>query len=83
MKKIILSLALLALTANFANAEEDNSELQDAPVDTVMEFLSYCTENAAEDSVVEVEMNKYLLVCINEELTDSYFNTISVVPTQE
>ncbi|MBU2871056.1 hypothetical protein [Colwellia sp. E2M01] len=80
MKKIILSLAFLALTSNVAYCDEGEPELQNASTETLMEFLEYCKDNAVEDDISAAEMKKYLLVCINEELEESYYNTITALP---
>ena len=83
MKKIILALALLTLTSNLAYSEEAATELMAAPTDYVLSLLSQCKEYAIEDEVSEADMNKYLLTCINDELADSYYKPIKVLPKKD
>jgi hypothetical protein len=83
MKKIILTLALLTLTSNLAYSEEAEAELMAAPADYVMSLLSQCKVYATEDEVSEADMSKYLLICINDDLADSYYKPIKVLPKED
>jgi hypothetical protein len=83
MKKIILALALLTLTSNLAYSEEAEAELMAAPTDYVMSLLSQCKVYATEDEVSEAEMNKYLLICINDDLAGGYYKPIKVLPKED
>jgi hypothetical protein len=80
MKKLILVLALLTLTSNTAHSEAVEPVLLDAPHDYVMSLLSQCKDYAIEDEVVKADMNGYLLTCINDELQESDYKTIKVLP---
>jgi thioredoxin-related protein len=89
MKKIIivLSLALLTLSANFAHSEELNVESDSQKIvatdDYVLSLLTECNDYAKEDEISESDMTVYLLSCINEELESGYYLPIKVLPKVE
>jgi hypothetical protein len=85
MKKtiIVLSFALLTLTANFAHSEDSAPEKMEADANYVMSLLMQCTDYAQEDEVTQSDMNKYLLTCINDELDLGDYLPIKVLPKVE
>jgi hypothetical protein len=83
MKKIILSLALLTLSSNLAYSEEGEPELMEASKEYVMSLLSMCNEYALEDEVSTLEMNKYLITCINDDLAEAFYKPITVLPKKD
>jgi len=80
MKKLILALAVLALTSNVAFGQEDETELMAAPSEYIISLLAQCKDDAVEDEITTSEMNSYLLTCINDELESSYYMAIKVLP---
>lgn len=82
MKKIILALAVLALTSNTVFAQDDDAELMPASTDYVLSLLAQCKIDATEDEVTESELNSYLLTCINDELEASYYLPIKALPKE-
>jgi hypothetical protein len=82
MKKLILALAVLALTSTTAFSQEDETELMAAPTEYVVSLLSQCKNDAVEDEITTSEMNSYLLTCINDELETSYYMPIEVLPEE-
>ncbi|AZQ85365.1 hypothetical protein EKO29_16070 [Colwellia sp. Arc7-635] len=82
MKKIILALAVLALTSNAAFAQDDEQELMDASPEYVMSLVAQCKNDASEDEISASEMNNYLLTCVNDELEASYYKPIKVIPKE-
>ena len=82
MKKIILALAVLALTSNAAFAQDDEQELMDASSEYVMSLVAQCKSDASEDEISASEMNNYLLTCVNDELEASYYKPIKVIPKE-
>jgi hypothetical protein len=85
MNKLILALAVLTLTltSNSAYSEEAEAVLLDAPNDYVISLLKLCKDYSIDDEVPEKDMTKYLLACINEELAESFYKAIKVLPTEE
>lgn len=83
MKKTILALTLLALSSNLAYSEEVESELMEAPAEYVLSLLAPCKEDAEADEVTELDMKKYLLTCLNDELELGYYKPIKVLPKEE
>ncbi|MFT6918058.1 MAG: hypothetical protein ACJA2G_000670 [Cognaticolwellia sp.] len=82
MKKLILALAVLALTSNVAFGQEDEPELMAASSEYVVSLLAQCKDYAVEDEITTSEMNSYLLTCINDELEASYYMAIKVLPKE-
>ena len=82
MKKIILALAVLALTSNAAFAQDDEQELMDASPEYAMSLVAQCKSDASEDEISASEMNNYLLTCVNDELEASYYKPIKVIPKE-
>ncbi|MFT6902105.1 MAG: hypothetical protein ACJAXS_002313 [Colwellia sp.] len=82
MKKLILALAVLALTSTAAFGQEDESELMAAPSEYVVSLLAECKDDAVEDEITTSEMNSYLLTCINDELEASYYMPIKILPEE-
>lgn len=80
MKKLILALAVMALTSNAAFSQDDEPELMPASQDYIMSLFEQCKSDAVEDEVSESEKNSYLLTCINDELEASYYEQIKVLP---
>lgn len=83
MKKTILALTLLALSSNLAYSEEVDSELMAASQEYVINLLNMCKGYAQEDEIPNVEMEKYLITCINDELAESYYKPITVLPKND
>jgi len=82
MKNIILVLALLTLSSNFAYSEEAEPELRDASKEYVISLLEMCKGYALEDEVSKSEMDKYLITCINDELAEGFYKPITVLPEE-
>ncbi|ASP46755.1 hypothetical protein [Cognaticolwellia beringensis] len=82
MKKLILALAVLALTSNAAFSQDDEPELMAASPEYVLSLLAQCKNDAVEDEITKSEMNSYLLTCINDELEASYYEAIKVLPKE-
>tara|TARA_R110000744_G_scaffold375897_1_gene489726 strand:+ start:2041 stop:2292 length:252 start_codon:yes stop_codon:yes gene_type:complete len=82
MKKLILALAVLALTSNAAFSQDDEPELMAASPEYVLSLLAQCKNDAVEDEITKSEMNSYLLTCINDELQASYYEAIKVLPKE-
>jgi len=80
MKKLILALAVMALTSTAAFSQDEEPELMAASPDYIMSLYEQCKSDAVEDEVSESEMNSYLLTCINDELEASYYELIKVLP---
>ena len=83
MKKIILVLALLTLTSNFAYSEENEQEKMEADEGYVMSLVRLCKGFAQDDEVAQTAMNSYLLTCINDELEEGDYKRINVLPKNE
>ncbi|MBU2869706.1 hypothetical protein [Colwellia sp. E2M01] len=83
MKKIFLVLAALTLTSVNAYSEEVADDLMEAPNDYVFSLLQSCTDYASDDEIESKDLNKYLLSCINTELEEGYYQTISSLPKEE
>ena len=83
MKKIILVLALLTLTSNFAYSEENEQEKMEADEGYVMSLVRLCKGFAQDDEVSQTAMNTYLLTCINDELEEGDYKLINVLPKNE
>ena len=83
MKKTILALTLLALSSNLAYSEEVEPELMEASQAYVLSLLSMCNEFALEDEISNLEMNKYLIACINEDLKAGFYQPITMLPKQD
>jgi hypothetical protein len=82
MKKLILALAVLALTSNAVFGQEDEPELMEASSEYVVSLLAQCKSDAVEDEITTSEMNNYLLNCINDELEASYYMAVKVLPEE-
>lgn len=82
MKKLILALAVMALTSNAAFGQEDEPELMAASSEYVISLLAQCKDDAVEDEITASEMNSYLLNCINDELEASYYMPIKLLPEE-
>jgi citrate synthase len=80
MKNIILVLTLLTLSSNLAYSEEVEPELMEASQEYVINLLSMCKGYAQEDEVSKSEMENYLVTCINDELAESSYKAITVLP---
>ena len=80
MKKLILALAVVALTSNIAFAQDEEPDLMAASPEYILGLLAQCKSDAAEDEVETSEMNSYLLTCINDELEASYYELIKALP---
>ncbi|MFT7006937.1 MAG: hypothetical protein ACJAXJ_001445 [Colwellia sp.] len=80
MKTIILALAFSALTSNAAFSEEAESTLVEAPSDYVMSLLRLCKDYAIEDETTKIDMDNFLLTCINDELEESDYKSVKVLP---
>ena len=48
-----------------------------------MSLLSMCNEYALEDEVSTLEMNKYLITCINDDLAEAFYKPITVLPKKD
>lgn len=83
MKKIILVLAMLTLNTAFANNEENEPEIMTASEEYVLSLLQVCKDYANEDEISQDELNRYLLVCINDELESSFYAPIKALPKME
>jgi hypothetical protein len=81
---LVLSLALLTLSANSVHSEELESEpaKMEATEDYVLSLVTYCKDYAQEDEVSESDMTTYLLSCINDELESGYYLPIKVLPKE-
>ncbi|MFT5757686.1 MAG: hypothetical protein ACI9LM_002422 [Alteromonadaceae bacterium] len=75
MKKLILLVVLFSVFLNTSFA----GELPIAPALVLKEAIDSCKEWAQEDEVAEPEMYNYVLSCVNEELTDKQFQTVSKI----
>lgn len=53
-----------------------------APTEFIISLLSQCKEYAITNEVSETDMKKYLLTCINDDLANSYYRSIKVVPKE-
>lgn len=80
MKKVLVVLAALFLPLNIANSEEMVLEKLVADNDFVISLLMNCKEDAAEDEIADIDMDDYLLTCINDELEMIDYQLISVLP---
>lgn len=80
MKKILVVIAALFVPLNFANSEEMELSKLVADTDYVISLLMQCKKDAEEDEIAEIDMNDYLITCINDELEMSDYQPISVLP---
>ncbi len=83
MKKLILAFTFLTLSSTFAYSEETEPELMEASQEYVIALLVMCKSYAQEDEVPKDGMQNYLLTCINDELADSFYKPITVLPKEE
>ena len=85
MKKLIvvLTLALITLSSNFANSEDAEPEKMEADTAYVMSLLRLCKGYAQDDEVEQATMNSFLLTCINDELEEGDYKLITVIPIEE
>ena len=85
MKRIILALAVMALTSNtvFSQEQEDEPELMVAPAEYVLSVLAQCKGDAVDDEIEQSAMASYLLTCVNDELESSYYLPIKALPKED
>lgn len=83
MKKFILVAAFTVFTSNIVLSQEVESERMEAPSDYVISLLSLCKDYAAEEEVEKADTDKFLLICINDELEESDYKPINSLPKEE
>ncbi|MBD1582443.1 hypothetical protein [Pseudoalteromonas sp. S16_S37] len=76
MKNTLLGMvAALTFVATSSLADENAV----APQELVQEFTQMCLEWANDDGVEAKDLKKYVLDCVNDELTSSNYQTVSSV----
>ncbi|WP_105168610.1 hypothetical protein [Pseudoalteromonas sp. T1lg23B] len=76
MKNTLLGM-VTALTFVATSSFADEKTV--APQELVQEFTQMCLEWANDDGVDAKDLNKYVLDCVNEELTSNSYQTVSSV----
>ncbi|MEM0514391.1 hypothetical protein WCN91_02885 [Pseudoalteromonas sp. YIC-827] len=75
MKCQVLSV-LFAISLSNAYASDD---LPVAPEETLKEYTQMCLDWAREDDIDEQSLYKYVLDCVNDELTSAGYQTVEKV----
>ena len=82
MKNIIFALTLFAISSSSAYSEEVEPELMEASQEYAVDLLITCKGYAQADEVALTDMNAYLLTCVNDELEQSYYKRIQLLPKE-
>lgn len=56
--------------------------LEESTTDNLLNILASCKEYTLEDGVEEKDLNKYLLICINNILNENGYKSVKSVPVE-
>lgn len=71
----VITLSALISFASFA----DDSTLPPAPAADVAQLTEVCQQMASEDQVENAELNQYVLDCLNDQLTERGYQSVTEV----
>lgn len=77
MKKLSAVFTLLALVS--ATSFADDSSLPSAPAADVAQLKEVCQQMASEDQVENAELKQYVLDCVNDQLTEIGYKSVTEV----
>ncbi|GIU02637.1 hypothetical protein C9I43_02185 [Shewanella morhuae] len=77
MKKLSAVFTLLALVS--ATSFADDSSLPSAPAADVAQLKEVCQQMASEDQVENAELTQYVLDCVNDQLTEIGYKSVTEV----
>ncbi|GIU20332.1 hypothetical protein [Shewanella glacialipiscicola] len=77
MKKLSAVFTLLALVSVTSFA--DDSTLPPAPAADVAQLKEVCQQMASEDQVENAELKQYVLDCVNDQLTEIGYKSVTEV----
>ncbi|MGL5046742.1 MAG: hypothetical protein ACRC6S_04035 [Shewanella sp.] len=77
MNKLSAIFTLLALVSFTSFA--DDSSLPSAPATDVAQLKEACQQMASEDQVDNAELKQYVLDCLNDQLTEIGYKTVTEI----
>ncbi|MGL4711457.1 MAG: hypothetical protein ACRCWP_02520 [Shewanella sp.] len=77
MNKLSAIFTLLALVSFTSFA--DDSSLPSAPAADVAQLKEACQQMASEDQVDNAELKQYVLDCVNDQLTEIGYKTVTEI----
>jgi hypothetical protein len=73
---------LLSLFGVFVLSVNAETELQEAPISVVRDFVNLCSEYSVEEGVKKDDLNAYLLDCVNAELQEQDWKKVDKLPEE-